>query len=41
MLGGDLRARELAEFIILEQRLHNDITSAATEPGAGGGGVQR
>lgn len=41
MLGGDLRARELAEFIVVEQQVHSEITSAAIEPTTGAGGVQR
>lgn len=41
MLGGDLRARELAEFIVLEQQVHGEITSAAIEPATAAGGVQR
>ena len=41
MLGGDLRARELAEFIVVEQQVHSETTTAAVEPVNGAGGVQR
>lgn len=41
MLGGNLRARELAAFIVVEQQVHSETTSAAIEPVNGGGGVQR
>jgi hypothetical protein len=41
MLGGGLRARKLAEFIVFEQRVHSEMTSAAIEPATGAGGVQR
>lgn len=41
MLGGDLRARELAEFIVVEQQLRSETTSAAIEPVTGAGGVQQ
>ena len=41
MLGGDIRARELAEFIVVEQQVHNETTTAAIQPLNGAGGVQR
>jgi hypothetical protein len=41
MLGGDLRARELAEFIVVEQQVHSETTTASTQPLNGAGGVQR
>jgi hypothetical protein len=41
MLGGDLRARELAEFTVIEQQVRNETTSAAIGPGNGARGVQR
>jgi hypothetical protein len=41
ILGGDLRARELAEFIVVEQQVHSEGTSAAIEPVTVPGGVQR
>lgn len=41
MLGGDLRARELAQFIVVEQQVRSETTSAALEPVNGPGGVQR
>jgi hypothetical protein len=41
MLGGDLRARELAEFIVVEQQVHSETTTAAIQPLNGVGGVQR
>jgi hypothetical protein len=41
MLGGDLRARELAEFIVIEQQVHSETTTAAIQPLSGAGGVQR
>ncbi len=41
MLGGDLRARALAEFIVVEQQVHREITNAAIEPIDGAGGVRR
>jgi hypothetical protein len=41
MLGGDLRARELAELIVVEQQVHSETTTAAILPLNGAGGVQR
>jgi hypothetical protein len=41
MLGGDLRARELAEFIVVEQQVHSETTTALIQPVNGAGGVQR
>jgi hypothetical protein len=41
MLGGDLRARELAEFIVVEQRVHSETTSVSIETANDAGGVQR
>ena len=41
MLGGDIRARELAEFIVVEQQVHSETTTAAIQPLNGAGGVQR
>jgi hypothetical protein len=41
MLGGDIRARELAEFIVVEQQVHNETTTAAIQPLNDAGGVQR
>jgi hypothetical protein len=41
MLGGDVRARELAELLVVEQRLESEIASAAIEPTPAAGGVQR
>lgn len=41
MLGGDLRARELAEFIVAEQQVQDETTIAAMKPANGAGGVQR
>ena len=40
-LGGDLRARELAELIVVEQQVQSEIGSAAIEPATGTGGVPR
>jgi hypothetical protein len=41
MLGGDFRARELAEFIVVEQQLHSETTTASIQPVSDAGGVQR
>jgi hypothetical protein len=41
MLGGDLRARELAEFIVVQQEVHSETTTASMQPVNGAGGVQR
>ena len=41
MLGGDLRARELAEFIVVEQQVNSETTTASMQPANGAGGVQR
>ena len=41
MLGGDRRARELAEFIVVEQQVHSETTTASMQPVNGAGGVQR
>ena len=41
MLGGDLRARELAELIIVEQQVHSETTAAVIQPLDAAGGVQR
>ncbi len=41
MLGGDLRARELAEFIIVQQQVYSETTTALIRPVNGAGGVQR
>jgi hypothetical protein len=41
MLGGDIRARELAEFIVVEQQVHSETTTASMQPLNGAGGVQR
>lgn len=40
MLGGDLRARAVAEFIVVEQQVHYEFASAAIEFVNGAGGVQ-
>ena len=40
MLGGDLRARELAEFIIVQQQVHSETTTVIL-PVNGAGKVQR
>jgi hypothetical protein len=41
LLGGDLRARELAEFIVVEQKVQSEATTASMLPVNGAGGVQR
>lgn len=41
MLGGDLRARTMAEFIAVEQQVHSEITGAAMEPAIGAGGMHQ
>jgi hypothetical protein len=41
MLGGDLRARELAELIVVEQQVRSETTTASMQPLNGTGGVQR
>ncbi len=41
ILGGDLRARELAESIVVEQQVDSETTSAAMEPVNAPGGDQR
>ncbi len=41
MLGGDLGARALAEFIVVEQQVQREISSAAIDPVHGAGGVQQ
>jgi hypothetical protein len=41
MLGDDLRARELAEFIVVQQEVHSETTTASMQPVNGAGGVQQ
>jgi hypothetical protein len=41
MLGGDRRARELAEFIVLQQQIHSETITASVDPAIGDGEVQR
>lgn len=41
MLGGDLRARELAELIVVEQQVRSETTTALIQPVNGAVGVQR
>ena len=40
-LGGDRRAREMAELIVLEQQVPSDVVSALGDPAIGPGGAQR
>lgn len=41
MLGGDLRARELAELIVVEQQIRGETTAALSQPVNRAEGVQR
>jgi len=41
MLGGDLHARELAEFIVFEQQVQSETRRASMQPVNGAGGVPR
>jgi hypothetical protein len=41
MLGGDVLARELAEFIVAEQQVQSDTTTASIQPLGDAGGVRR
>jgi hypothetical protein len=41
MLGGDISARELAEFIVVEQQVHSETVTASIQPLPSAGGVQR
>lgn len=41
MLGGDLHARDLAEFIVVEQQVHSETATTSIQPVNGTAGVPR